>query len=982
VDHAASSSYPFLVGRDRELEVLNDRLLAAQGGRGSLVLIGGEAGIGKTALADRIASAATDAQLPVFTGHCYDRTETPPYGPWIQIAERIEHYPGANAPPALRLDGMTSQSDLFAQARTFLAALSGQRPLMLVLEDLHWADNASLELLRFLAHGLTEMPLLLVATYRNEDIDRRHPLTTTIPMLVREAPTERLNLRPLDAAAVQTLVSARYKIAPPIAQQLAAYLIARTEGNALFMTELLRSLDDDGLLNRLDVQSITEIVAQTSVPTLLKQIIDDRLSRLGDESAAMLAIAAVIGQETPIALWRAVTSADEETLLTAAERAEAAHLITASPRGTAIRFTHALIHDVLYEHVPALRRRRIHVRVADALAASPSPDPDTMAYHLQQAGDERAAEWLVRAAERADEAYALVMAAERYEAAITLLDAQHGDPAERGWLRLLAAVQRRHEDRHQAIVWTEEAEALADEAGDPSLVARALALRGVLLGFRGDYRIAMESVAAAVDMIDRLPPGTGTARRREQQIDVAVNRGTLVAGLAYGGRFAEARSQGERYLAQYGASATAPNQLGALADVHHGLAIAYTFQGEPVLARQSWAAAIAAYRASDNHVLALANQRVELIVTVLPYQADDLAEREQVAAATEQLAIWAIERGARVNENLPQYARVPLLVLEGRWHEARRILDPPDPSELVMIPRARPYYLGILARAQGDPELAWRCVRETWQASRETEPGERMGTLQVHFNLLAVGLALDAGDLPTARRWLDFHRRWLDFMDATLWRSEAETLEAAWHRAVGDAVRAREHAERALAHATSPRQPLALLAAHRTLGTLATEAGDRASAEDHFSMALALADACKAPYERSLTLLAQAELALAEGDRERATLMLDEVQAICIPMDARLALDHAERISAKLAQDSRSGGTRKAFPAGLTAREVEVLQLVATGLSNAEIADRLYLSPNTVKVHVARVLGKIGVRNRAAATEFAIRHRLHESSPS
>lgn len=976
MDRVSLSSHPILVGRDRELAVLNECLKTTQGGRGSLVLIGGEAGIGKTALADRLARVATDSRLTVLTGHCYDRTETPPYGPWIQIAERVEAHPDPNTPPVPRLDGMTSQNTLFTQTRAFLAAISAEQPLVVVLEDLHWADSASLDLLRFVAQGLEEMPLLLVATYRREDVNQRHPLTAAIPLLVREAPTARLDLRPLDIAAAKELVRARYDLAEPVAQRLAMYLIERTEGNALFMTELLRTLDNEGLIEHVEGGSYAELAARTPMPSLLQQIVDDRLSRLGDETAALLAIAAVIGQEVPLKVWEAVTQADEEVLLTTAERAEAAHLVTAWTTGDGLRFTHALIRDVLYEHVPALRRRRIHRRVGEALIALPGPDPDAVASHFQRAGDERAAEWLVRAGERAEDTYALVTAAERYEAAIALLDAQQGDPAERGWLRLLAAVQRRHEDRNQAIVWAEEAVTLAAAAQDPSLVARAQALRGLLFGFRGDYRIAMESVAAAMDMIDRLPPGAGTARRREQQIDIAVNRGTLVAGLAYGGRLAEARAQGESYIERFAASATTPGELGALADVQHGLAIAYTFQGELELARRSFAASIGAYRASDNHVLALVNQRVELIVGVLPYQADDLAERERAAAAAEQMAVWAIGRGARVNANLPQYARIPLLVLEGHWHEARRILDPPDPSDLAMIPRARHFYLGTLARAQGDPELAWRCVYEPWQASPETEPGERMGTLLLHFNLLAVGLALDAGDLPTARRWLDFHRRWLEFMDATLWRAEEAALEAAWHLAAGDAVRAQEHAERALAHATTPRQPLALLAAHRTLGSLSTDAGDRPAAEDHFAAALALADACNAPYERSLTLLELAELAVARGDHTTATAVLDEVSAICTPMDARVALAQAERIRAELPRAGTPAGAHRAFPAGLTAREVEVLRLVAAGLSNGEIAEQLFLSPRTIKAHVANIYNKLGVHNRAAATAFARQHGI------
>ncbi len=174
----------------------------------------------------------------------------------------------------------------------------------------------------------------------------------------------------------------------------------------------------------------------------------------------------------------------------------------------------------------------------------------------------------------------------------------------------------------------------------------------------------------------------------------------------------------------------------------------------------------------------------------------------------------------------------------------------------------------------------------------------------------------------------------------------------------------------------SPRQPLALIAAHRMLGALNADVGDAEAAERHFAEALSLADACRAPFERALTLLARAELAAARVDRTTATAVLDEVRTICIPMDAFSALARAERIAAGLAGTGETGRARPVLLAGLTAREVDVLRLVAAGLSNAEIADRLFLSPNTVKVHVANVLAKIGERNRAGATEFALRHGI------
>jgi DNA-binding CsgD family transcriptional regulator len=213
-------------------------------------------------------------------------------------------------------------------------------------------------------------------------------------------------------------------------------------------------------------------------------------------------------------------------------------------------------------------------------------------------------------------------------------------------------------------------------------------------------------------------------------------------------------------------------------------------------------------------------------------------------------------------------------------------------------------------------------------------------------------------------------------MGATVGRAEGEVAEAEWHRAAGDTARARIHAEHALVYATSPRQPLASLAAHRALGTLATDEGAFEIAKSHFAQSLTLADACRAPYERSQTLIAWAELALAKGDVTVAKTAIDDVGAICTPMNALPALARAERVAAEIAQSEMSRTVNRTTVAGLTPREIDVLRLVATGLSNGEIAEQLYLSPNTVKVHVARILAKVGVRNRAAATEFALRNGI------
>ncbi|HET7092404.1 MAG TPA: AAA family ATPase, partial [Thermomicrobiales bacterium] len=235
---------PPLVGRSREQRLLRDELAAAARGDGRLVVIGGDAGIGKTALARDLAQAAAGEML-VLTGHCYDLTATPPYGPWLDLADAYRRH--ADLPPlpaALasgRIDEIDSQAALFAETRACFAALAARRPGLIILEDLHWADHASIELLRHLGAGLAASPLCLLATYRIDELTRRHPFYQQLPALVRDTGCHRVDLRPLTGDDLQTLVAARWPLAPADRQRLVAYLERHAEGNPFFTMELLRA---------------------------------------------------------------------------------------------------------------------------------------------------------------------------------------------------------------------------------------------------------------------------------------------------------------------------------------------------------------------------------------------------------------------------------------------------------------------------------------------------------------------------------------------------------------------------------------------------------------------------------------------------------------------------------------------------------------------------------------------------------------------
>jgi predicted ATPase len=541
--HRHPSGAPALVGREREWATLGEALAAALAGHGGLVLIGGEAGIGKTTLAERALAEAQQRGAMVLVGRCYDLSETPPYGPWAEALARVPDGDDRLAAPDLAGGaGATSQAALFAAVRGWFATVAAARPLVILLDDLHWADPASLDLLRFLGRAVTDLPLLLLPTYRSDELTRRHPLYTLLPLLVREARAARLDLRPLDAAGLAALV-APYALPDADAGRLVAYLAGRAEGNPFFAGELLRALEEEGTLQRDGAGWALGDLAAAGMPPLLRQVLDARLDRLGEDARELLAVAAVIGQEVPFALWQAVAGADEGALLGAVQPATAAHLLADLPDGSGARFAHALVREALYEGTPALRRRALHRRAGEVLATVPHPDPDAVAHHFQRAGDDRALAWLVRAGDQAFRAYALASADARYEAALALLDRSDATPAERGWLLLRLVARLRTADPARAFAHLEEARPAIAAAADPLLDACALLLAGLIRCWLLQARRGLDEMAAGFAQLAALraaQPGATLAVPRCVRDALGDSGGSLALEQAGAGRYDDA----------------------------------------------------------------------------------------------------------------------------------------------------------------------------------------------------------------------------------------------------------------------------------------------------------------------------------------------------------------------------------------------------------------------------------------------------------
>ena len=251
---------PVSFGRQRERTWLRQALGTTLDGHGSLTLVSGEAGIGKTTLVEDLAWQASERGALVLSGGCFELTTSPPYGPWLNaFGSYTSTKDLPTLPPALQgceTGESGSPNDLFLQMQRFLEALSSRVPLVLILEDLHWADQSSLDLLRDLARRISHVRVLLIATWRVDALNRRHHLYRLIPTLVREAGGVRLDLRPLGNAAQRALIAARYQLASDDRDRLATYLRQHVDGNPFFLTELLRTLEEESLLTRNGPESV------------------------------------------------------------------------------------------------------------------------------------------------------------------------------------------------------------------------------------------------------------------------------------------------------------------------------------------------------------------------------------------------------------------------------------------------------------------------------------------------------------------------------------------------------------------------------------------------------------------------------------------------------------------------------------------------------------------------------------------------------
>jgi len=955
---------PLLVGREREQSMLIRTLDSMLAGHGSLTLIGGEAGIGKTTLVEWFAQEAELWNCLVLNGACYDLTTTPAYGPWLEVLrsyplhDQLPRLPGFVTDPEA-LASRESQETRFNQLVQFFSDVAERRPLLIVLDDLQWADQGSLDFLRIWSRSLARQRTLLLCTHRSDVESYPHPMHRLLPLLVREARAQRIALRPLDAPAITALVAARHFLTEPDAGRLIGWLVKRGEGNPFYLHELIRSLEEQEILTLSETGGwYLGDLDHAPVPSLVRNVIDQRLNRLDAQVRELLQVGAVIGHEVSVELWQRVTGAADSDLIATLRQGRAAHILNDITSGDSWHFNHALIRETLYEDLVAMQRRSWHRQVAESLVTLPNPDPDRVAYHFQNAGDSRSVEWLIRAGRRAREARANVTAIGRYKAALAAMDqARIGETEERAWLLVELAGAQYSAFPHNAIAVLDMAERIAAKVEDRALRVAVTYVFGEAHCCEADLGQGVAEMRRALNAFDALTPD------EQRQVEKALGKSAERLH-SFPVMFSVAIGHVRDTLQEISKRATTQPLRSYLWFL--GLMQAHTMLGDPqpcedLLLRASRETEVDAPEYSQVGL----NYLLYLELVAVPFLTDQVKVCQRIAETGE--AAWRKALDLSPSYQPPEIAWLPLLLIHGRWNELLHLMTTArryNSSQRGVIDLvAAPF-----DRFRGDDDSAWKRVQETLPRGPRTEPGGTIYTVSLTLQRVAAGMSLDADNPSAARDWLKAHDRWLAWSGAALGRAEGSLLWAQYHRHNSDLEQARACAEAALAHASEPRQPLALVGVHRFLGQVDMEEKIFASAEGHLQHSLGLADACSAPFERALTLITLAELRLAQQNQAGAKNLLDEARAICESLRAMPTLDRIDTLLQHLATVRTPAAER---PAGLTRREIEVLCYAAQGMTDPEIAERLSISPRTASTHMSSVFNKLGIGSRAAAAVWA-----------
>jgi DNA-binding CsgD family transcriptional regulator len=1012
------ASSPVLVGRDGQMAALEAAFASVRQGGPSAVLLGGEAGVGKSRLVSEFGRMAASAGARVLTGGCLELgTDGLPFAPFTAVLRDLVHEMGADAVAAM-LPGRTTRglarllpelgepdtggdpaearARLFEEVLSALEHLTRHSPVVLVIEDGHWADRSSRDLLTFLIGNQRALSgLLIVVTFRSDELHRTHPLRPLLAWMDRIAWVERVELPRLTRHDTDELVARILGHQP--ASNLADALYHRSEGNPLFVEALLCC---DGELS-------------LELPESLRDLLLNSVRKLPDDTQEVLRVASAGGEATGHALLGAVSGLDSAALTRAVRPAVTANVL--HPRGDGYAFRHELIREAVHEDLLPGEHGRLHSRFAEAIDTDPTLVPPgraaiVMAHHWHAAHDSAWA--LIGAWRAAAQAGRAVAAAERLSLLARVLEL---------WDQMPDAPERIGADHTQVL---QEAISAAHDAGEfeRGIALATSALRELdpatepvrvakLLGTRGGFRKKLGRNDYARDLEDALEyvPGDLSLPTRVEILlalahcppEVTNERSYAEEALAIARRTTDEAAEANALLtlAMFNA---APGQQAP--------------SGSGPLELIAQARDMAEHRGADDVLLHAAVDESHLLEGAGEHELAAGAARRAAANADVQLLSRTSGTTLAINQAEPLFAL-------GRWDEALKIANRAMDLYLAPGPMHRTLLqviIGSIGLARGDLAVAAQNVLAARDALR---PARYEAQHQLPLARLEILLALEA-DGPAAA--LTAASQIIDRFELS-----GSSPRYAWPVVAAGASAGLAAARQAVpAHDERLRDEAAALTDR--LRTVAEKLGEFGPAQRAFRLTFAAADADAArllaafladgqergggaipgpggepagllvawdeaaaawadlgePYSLGQTLLHAAEAALACGDRDGAAERLQRAVPLAAELGARPLGEQimilARRARIRLASDEAQVGLGPGGPGtgelGLTERELEVLRLVAAGRSNREIAAELFISPKTASVHVSNILGKLGVASRGEAAAKAHALRLFDST--
>jgi DNA-binding NarL/FixJ family response regulator len=908
------------------------RIRGLAGGQASLVLISGNSGIGKTSLVMALRERIDQLGAQFIVARCSEQVSMP-YALWRDITNAVASATGASLDemPAPIGNGRdtTSLLDLVQATAEWLDKCAAVGPLVILLDDLHWADTDSLDVLNNLTGQDQKPQILFIGTYRSKERNLGHPFYDYRSKFQRNRLFEHFHLKPLTENDIQRLVTSYHGLS---SQQLAAYLFNRAEGHPLFTMELLNSLIEEELLVRNDDGHWLPPEASVPVPTVLRQLITQRVRRLGGEVEKLLSVAAVAGETWFLEIIEPMVDLPEDVLLSALERALAADLIVIEDdRAEEYRFSHGLIKQVLYSKQLARRRKQRHEQVAVQFEKQQESNIYALAYHYYEAENwKKAFQYCNEAGEQAAISFANNRALDFYQKALDAGQRARNELEPRLYLAIYEQLGR----TQQLLDQQQEAEVTYSRMRDEAQSMGDLEAEGRALAHLTHVRISLYQLDLAAQTAQE-------ALRIAEQID-------------------EPR---------------------LLTRIHDSLVKLLLVRGE--------------LEASEHHINELHQLTATLddpvtmsgILRQQAYKAIWTGKYEEAGGFAQQCLEYAREVGIPLHiaggYQILSFIQIELGKYRQAYQNIRSILDFNEISD--------PYYhqlsrllnqMGYLYLELGDAGEALVWDTQAIEASFNSQgysnyEMQRYSLLNIATDYLYLGKIDDSLEAVTAFDAIKeapdyvhfrYHNRYL------LLLAEIQLAQDDFSKAIKFSHKARTFAQ--------PNRAVKNIAkSHWFEGQAMMGMNQFQGAIQHLEKAVDIADRIQHGSLRSKIRLNLAQAQIKAG--KSADEIIQPAREIMNQTSDSLSGSHLQKsflsspwMSQIEALEKVPVPQKEGYPAGLTRREVEVLRLVAGGATNQQVADTLHISVRTVNTHMTNILNKTGCDNRTAASAFATQHNL------